>query len=405
MDDGVLEGLAAPGRSLRGGWGEWPHLLLLAFSWGFGGWLWTRLPEAVPVHWDWHMQPNGWGGRGLGAFLLPAVATALYLLLGQAVPLLTWGLAGTPRVLRQLRWLLPALMVALQVGLYGRLGLQPGVAVQSSGTGFWLILALFWMVLGNLMPRLEVRTPHRDAWRAANRMGGRALVAAGLLQIALIWLPPTPRLILFLVTLLAAGILPYGVAQRHINRSRGLAGGSVALALPWLHRNDLLAVLGEVLVLFALGLTAGHGSRQGVAIQGLALPLTWVLLLAEARLRRGGEVQRARNWLRGWLILGLAAEFALLGTAQRFGGSGLLVVLCGSALPLGFAGLGQWTARRAAPAEGRDAWGVGPALWDPLDPRIVTPRLLGWTFNFTHLGSWLVLAAVLAPLLTLPTHL
>ena len=401
MDDGVLEGLEGSQPSFGRVLGEWPHMLLLAFGWGFAFWLWHRLPESVPIHWNLHMQVDGWGGRGTAAFLFPVAATIAYLLLVSSVPILAWMLTGTPRVLRQVRFILPALPVAMQVGLYGRMGLHPGTCLPPSDSAIWMILALFWVFLGNLMPRLEVRTRYRDAWRAGYRTGGRALVAVGLLQMAFVGLPPVPRLVLFLVTLLPAGILPYVVAQRRINRSRGAVLRPEGSLQPWLHRFDLLALLGEVLVLGLLLPRHANLPLLEVASLGLAAPMAWLALVAETRLRGGGEVQRARAWIRGWLALGLAVQAAAMIIASRLGVASLLVALGGGVLALALTGLGQWTARRAAPAVRRGDWGEGPTLWDPSDPRVIVPKLMGWSCNFAHLASWILLACLLVPLLIL----
>jgi len=52
-------------------------LVPLALSWMFGGWLYSRLPPVVPIHWGLHGEPDGFGGRFVGAFILPIVLTVI----------------------------------------------------------------------------------------------------------------------------------------------------------------------------------------------------------------------------------------------------------------------------------------------------------------------------------------
>jgi uncharacterized membrane protein len=52
-------------------------LIPVALSWAYGAWLYSRLPERVPIHWGLHGEVDGWGNRFTGAFLLPILVTVL----------------------------------------------------------------------------------------------------------------------------------------------------------------------------------------------------------------------------------------------------------------------------------------------------------------------------------------
>jgi hypothetical protein len=52
-------------------------LVPLALGWGYAGWLYTRLPERVPMHWNFAGEVDRYGGRIEGAFLLPGIFTAV----------------------------------------------------------------------------------------------------------------------------------------------------------------------------------------------------------------------------------------------------------------------------------------------------------------------------------------
>jgi uncharacterized membrane protein len=52
-------------------------LVPLVLSWMYGGWLYSRLPSVVPIHWGLHGEPDGFAGRAGGAFMLPAIMTVM----------------------------------------------------------------------------------------------------------------------------------------------------------------------------------------------------------------------------------------------------------------------------------------------------------------------------------------
>jgi uncharacterized membrane protein len=86
-------------------------LLPLALGWGYAGWLFTRLPERVPMHWGLNGEVDRYGGRAEGAFLLPGIFTliagVMFAISRQAPLLLVTGFFLALQVcisLVQLRW-------------------------------------------------------------------------------------------------------------------------------------------------------------------------------------------------------------------------------------------------------------------------------------------------------------
>jgi hypothetical protein len=430
MDDGILQDLTpssgadpGPGVEPARPWTrDWPVWALLGLDWAFGAWLWTRLPALVPVHWNAALVPDGWGPAAFPAFGLPAIVTASYLLLVLGGAL---GLDPSPSHVRGgHRLLLPAFLAAVHLGLYAPMGLHPAAPPPGAGI-LYVLVALLTVLLGNLMPRLEPRTRNRGAWKPALRVGGRVTVAAGLLQLACLGLPAPIHGVLVLATLVAAALVPSLLANRAagpaLPRPDTHEGGPSARdgGGPWLHPADLLALLGEVLLLGALCLRARgpQGGLQGLGhapsgqapsalpllpasalLLALLPPLVWGLLLLEARLRAGGELRRARTALRGWLVL--AVGLSWLPALFLSGGAGsrsLPRVLSAIAILVLVAWAGQWLTRRRAPEDARELWPVGPTLWDPSDPRVLVPKLsgMGLTCNFAQLASWLFLLALL----------
>jgi uncharacterized membrane protein len=128
------------------------------------GALYARLPARVPTHFDAHGVANAWMDRAIGAWLLPCVALATWLLLrfAGAIAPRSWRtrIDGTP--MSAVGFVLAALLGAMQVlVLYA--ALNPGEAI---GRPLALAFGVFWLALGQLMPRLR-RNPFvgiRTAW-------------------------------------------------------------------------------------------------------------------------------------------------------------------------------------------------------------------------------------------------
>lgn len=69
-------------------------VVVAILSWGFAGWLYTRLPEVVPIHWGLNGEVDGVAGRAVGAFVLPVMLTViggLMLALSRDAPVLLVG--------------------------------------------------------------------------------------------------------------------------------------------------------------------------------------------------------------------------------------------------------------------------------------------------------------------------
>jgi hypothetical protein len=336
-------------------------------------------------------QIDGWGSPDVAAFLFPVMALGLYLLVAifLAVP---WGAVVNTRDKGSLRAILGLFLVALHLGIYLPIGLRPDHASGAISGLVWLGLAGMLILLGNIMPRIEVRSKNREGWRRGMRLGGWAFVTTGLLQLIFIRLPPVPHAILLLVTLSLAGLVPYAVAYQRSTPEVRLAGRE-----PWLVPWDLLALPGLLLCSAAF-------PWQAAAWLMLSLVLIWLLLLAEARIRLGGEVRRVRSLMRGWVLLGLGLGSLFFAYALGLAPGWVAVKgLAGFTPAFAAMGLGQWLAKRGATPEGLEAWGEGPVLWDAGDPRVLVPKPMGMgiSCNFAHASSWILLLAIMVPLCSL----
>jgi uncharacterized membrane protein len=185
-----------------------------------------RLPGRVPIHWNFSGEVNGWGSPLVACLPLPAIATVAYL----AILAYEWGgldfkaaRAMAPATTRQIR----LLVVLLMGGLQGSILWTALHGDTATPGGINLILSLFFVLLGNLMPRLEpnawagIRIPptleNREVWKRTHRLCGKWLVVAGLLGIPASLLPErlANGLLLPLICLPLLGAVLYAYWLRH----------------------------------------------------------------------------------------------------------------------------------------------------------------------------------------------
>ncbi len=147
-----------------------------------------HLPERFPIHFDLHGTVDGTAPRAVGAFAMPVVSIAIWLLL-RALPARLSGEAQR-RVLASPLPVVSLLVAALLAGLHFVMLDTALTARGSGGRGLGLVLALFSLALGLVLPKLRrngfagIRTPPTlasdETWQRTHRMAGMLFVGAGL---------------------------------------------------------------------------------------------------------------------------------------------------------------------------------------------------------------------------------
>jgi uncharacterized membrane protein len=208
---------------------ELPLLGVLLADLAFGLWTLPRLPETVPVHWNFAGEADRFGPAWQNALLLPAIALATWgvlLVLPLADPLRK-NYARFLSTLKLFRWLIPLMSVALHLLLT-----LPalGLAVDS-GRGGRAILAVAFVVLGNSMGKLRhnwfvgIRTPwtlaSEEVWTRTHRLAGPVWVAGGIVQLAAAFVPGTPGDVLFAAPLAVMVLVPVGASYLLFRKQTG----------------------------------------------------------------------------------------------------------------------------------------------------------------------------------------
>ncbi|MCA9602691.1 MAG: SdpI family protein [Myxococcales bacterium] len=166
-------------------------LAAIAISFAVTAVLYPSMPETIATHWGADGTPNGFMPKELGAFVLPATALGVYVLLALLTRISPTGFdlesfAETRDAVRTF------VVVFLSV-----LGIA--VDLVAIGWAFSMLTVvgvatgLLFVFLGNVFGKLRknffigIRTPWTlasdEVWARTHRFGGRVFVAAGLVAI------------------------------------------------------------------------------------------------------------------------------------------------------------------------------------------------------------------------------
>ena len=163
------------------------------------GFIWNGLPAEIATRYDLNGNANGWMHKETAALVLGGMSVVLYLVLRFLPNIDPKGSLQTANFLK-LRVLVTFFFSAIN-------GLVFYMAAHQSDTdklmiSLLVLIALLMVGLGNYMTTVKpnyfvgIRTPWTlqsdDVWRKTHQMGGRWMVAGGLLSAVLAFVVPAP---------------------------------------------------------------------------------------------------------------------------------------------------------------------------------------------------------------------
>ena len=194
---------------------RWLPVSFITGAWLFSISVYSRLPDRVAVHWNLSGEPNRYASRVEGAFLLPALMAALYLIM-------QWYPSRDPRAANIAKFrgaydtIVAATIAFLGVVHVLALGQSLGWRVDITTVVFVCGGAML-VLFGNLLPLARsnfifgIRTPwtlsSEHVWTRAHRVGGYAMVAAGLLMVSAFFARPAGAVVA-LASVILAGAIP-----------------------------------------------------------------------------------------------------------------------------------------------------------------------------------------------------
>lgn len=198
---------------------KWYPAALIAAAVAFSVAVYSRLPDRMAVHWNVHGEPDRWGGRLEGAFVLPAAALVIWLLM-----------LGLPKIdprkenYEKFRPTYDLVIAAVVTGMTALHVVVVGAALGwpvSIARVVPIVIGGLFIVLGNVLPRARsnwwfgIRTPwtlsNERVWERTHRVGGYLMIATGMALIAAAFLPArfVGPVILAAAAVMALGTLVY----------------------------------------------------------------------------------------------------------------------------------------------------------------------------------------------------
>ncbi len=177
---------------------EWPQWVLIAAMFIGAALTWNNAPSSIPIHWDAAGNVDDYGGKFEGLLLEPTIAALMYI----AMIALPWI---DPRRANYAKFstaydTIRVSVIALSAAVYGVTQLSIHGFNVSVGVIVPLSAGVAMIAIGNVMPKLRpnwfvgIKTPwtlsSKTAWDRTHRLGGWLFVAAGLLMMLGVLLPP-----------------------------------------------------------------------------------------------------------------------------------------------------------------------------------------------------------------------
>ena len=191
----------------------WMTLLFLAVQLAAVLWLGYTLPpdRLVPSHWDIHGNVNGWMSRDVAIWVMYGVSALIGLSI-VAMPLYSVRYREHEEAFRRVMPRLSSLLVGFFAILHVLSLWLAHHPYSTSGSRYiMLVIGLFFVGLGNLMPKIPgnfvagVRTPwtlsSERVWRRTARVAAWGFVLAGLGMMVEAAFEPVPQWVAFVVVL------------------------------------------------------------------------------------------------------------------------------------------------------------------------------------------------------------
>ncbi len=193
---------------------RWYPAALVAAAFAFSLLAYPHLPDRIPVHWGLNGQPNGYGGRFMGAFLLPAIALGIWGFM-RGLPLIDPRRANYAKFQGTYDLMVNAVVTLLVAVHVAAVGSALGWPIRIDRV-MPLVVGGMILLLGNVLPRARsnwwfgIRTPWTlssdTVWTKTHRVGGYLMTAAGLLTVLTVLLPARAGFVVMMGAIVGASL-------------------------------------------------------------------------------------------------------------------------------------------------------------------------------------------------------
>ena len=195
--------------------------------------LWNRLPEQVPMHWNFEGEVDDWGSRAMLVFFLPLFMIAIQWICILATAADPKNKQQADKPIRLVLWLVPVISLITHGATYAAaLGLT--VEIQQMMIP---VLGIVFILIGNYLPKcrrnytIGIKIPWTlnddENWVKTHRLAGIIWSIGGALILLTVFLPTKLAFVVFMTIVMAMILAPIGYSYLHYRR-HGAAGGSIS---------------------------------------------------------------------------------------------------------------------------------------------------------------------------------
>ncbi|TGE38495.1 SdpI family protein [Desulfosporosinus fructosivorans] len=197
---------------------DWLILILILSGFALGAYFYPSLPDKVPTHWNASGEVNGYGSKLFGAFGLPAISLATYLLY-LVLPYIDpkrKNYTDFESTYQFLKYVLIIFFLGIELMT---LLIASGVIVNKP-VFIQIMVSLLFILIGNVMGRFKhnyfvgIKTPwtlaNEEVWRKTHRLAAPLWVLGGVSNILLALTGMSFNGIGFIVIIAVISIVPIG---------------------------------------------------------------------------------------------------------------------------------------------------------------------------------------------------
>ena len=151
-----------------------------------GVFLWDKLPEQIPTHWNANGEVDGWSSKAFAVFGLPCIMLALQWLCALGTAADPKKANHPPKILHLVLWIIPVISVLLFALTYvAAFGKEVRMELVMP-----LLVGLVLTIVGNYLPKCKqnytigIKIPwtlnSEENWNRTHRFAGRLWVVCGL---------------------------------------------------------------------------------------------------------------------------------------------------------------------------------------------------------------------------------
>jgi|SRR5680860_174959 len=197
---------------------DWLILIMILFGFALGAYFYPSLPDKVPTHWNASGEVNGYGSKLFGAFGLPVISLATYLLF-LVLPYID------PRKknyadFKSTYQFLKYLIILFFLGIEAMTLLIVSGVIVNKPIFIQIMVSLLFILIGNVMGRFKhnyfvgIKTPwtlaNEEVWRKTHRLAGPLWVLGGVINIILAFTGTNMNGIGFMVIVAMISLIPVG---------------------------------------------------------------------------------------------------------------------------------------------------------------------------------------------------